>query len=132
MSPFNIHFIIFPLPLYTVPSQVTNVTVSKALSLDEVALRVTWNIPQSDITVSQYQVQYRRSGTTSWRSQDPVSSGATTSTLLEELHVGTTYQVRIRAVSAIGNGAWSSVESETTYMSELSSEVMKISVCWRW
>ena len=53
----------------------------------------------------------------------PVSPGSTTSTLLEALIAGTVYEVRIRAVSAIGNGTWSRVESETTYMSELCSEV---------
>ena len=100
----------------------TNMTVSKGLSLERAALRVTWNIPQSDVAVSQYQVQYRRNGSnTFWRSADHVSSGSTTSTLLVQLRVGTIYWVRIRAVSAIGNGTWSRVESETTYMSELST-----------
>ena len=53
----------------------------------------------------------------------PVSPGSTTSTLLEALDAGTVYEVRIRAMSAIGNGQWSRVESETTYKSELSCEV---------
>ena len=52
----------------------------------------------------------------------PVSPGSATSTLLEALDAGTVYEVRIRAVSAIGNGTWSRVESETTYKSELCSE----------
>ena len=52
----------------------------------------------------------------------PVSPASTTSTLLEALDAGTVYEVRIRAVSAIGNGTWSRVESETTYRSELCSE----------
>ena len=45
------------------------------------------------------------------------------STVLEALDTGTAYQVRIRAVSANGNGTWSRVESETTYMSELFGEL---------
>ena len=45
------------------------------------------------------------------------------SAVLEALDIGTAYQVRIRAVSANGNGLWSSVESETTYMSELPGEL---------
>ena len=53
----------------------------------------------------------------------PVSPVSTTYTLLEALDAGTVYEVRIRAVSAIGNGTWSRVESETTYKSELCSEV---------
>ena len=99
----------------------TSVAVSKAIRSGKPALSVTWTTPQSDVTISQYQVEYRRSGT-NWRAVSPVSPGSTTSTLLEALDAGTVYEVRIRAVSAIGNGTWSRVESETTYRSELSSE----------
>ena len=100
----------------------TGVAVSKAIHSAKPALSVTWTTPQSDVPISQYQVEYRRSGT-NWRAASPVSPGLTTSTLLEALDVGTVYEVRIRAVSAIGNGTWSEVESEVTYMSELCSEV---------
>ena len=82
---------------------------------------VTWTTPQSDVSISQYQVEYKRSGN-SWSSAAPVSS-STTSTHLEELVAGTEYQVQVRAVSAIGNGNWSEVQSETTYQSELSMSV---------
>ena len=79
---------------------------------------MTWTAPTSDVTISQYQVEYRRSEI-NWRAASPVSPGSATSTLLEALDAGTVYEVRIRAVSAIGNGMWSEVESETTYKSEL-------------
>ena len=100
----------------------SGVTVSKAIHSGKPALSVTWTTPQSNVTISQYQVEYRRSGT-NWRAANPVSPGSTTSTLLEALDVGAVYEVRLRAVSAIGNGIWSRVESETTYKSELCSEV---------
>ena len=99
----------------------TGVDVSKATSSGKPALRVTWTAPQSDLPISEYQVEYRRSGT-NWRAANPVSPGSTTSALLEALDAGTVYEVRIRALSAIGNGTWSKVHSETTYMSELCSE----------
>ena len=95
--------------------------VSKTVSLSRPALRVTWTTPQSDVAISQYQLQYRRIRTTMWRVVSPVTSGSNTSTVLEALDAGTAYQVRIRAVSPIGNGMWSRVESETTYTSELSA-----------
>ena len=98
-----------------------DVAVSKAIHLGKPALRVTWTTPQSDVTISQYQVQYKKRST-DWRTANLVSPGSTTSTLLETLDAGTVYEVRIRAVSAIGNGTWSRVESETTYRSELCSE----------
>ena len=106
--------------VYIVPSQVTGVAVSKAIHSMKPALRVTWTTPQSDVPISQYQVEYK-SGI-KWRTTNPVSPGSTTSTLLEALDAGTVYEVRIRAVSAIGNGTWSRVESETTYKSELCSK----------
>ena len=100
----------------------TGVAVSKAVHLGKPALRVTWTTPQNDVPISQYQVQYKIHNT-DWRAAvNLVSPGSTTSTLLEALDAGTVYEVRIRAVSAIGNGAWSRVMSEATYMSELCSE----------
>ena len=99
----------------------TGVAMSKAIHSGKPALRVTWTAPQSNVTISQYQVEYRRRGT-NWRADNPVSPGSTTSTLLEALDAGTVYEVRIRAVSVIGNGTWSSMQSNTTYMSELCSE----------
>ena len=100
--------------------------MSKAVHLGKPALRVTWTTPQSDVAISLYQVVYRRQGTSSWRKVDIVASNSVTSFLLEVLDAGTVYEVRIRAVSVIGNGPWSRVVSETTYMSELWSELLQI------
>ena len=80
----------------------TVVALSKATSSGKPALRVTWTTPQSDGPISQYHVEYR-SGM-KWRAAMPVSPSSTTTTLLEGLAAGTVYEVRIRAVSAIGNG----------------------------
>ena len=117
----------------TVPSQATGVQVSKAMHSRKPALSVTWTIPQSDVPISQYQVEYK-SGM-KWRVANPISLGSATSTLLEALDAGTVYEVRIRAVSAIGNGTWSRVESEATYKSELCSgfklvETANIELMW--
>ena len=100
----------------------TDVAVSKAIHSGKPALRVTWIAPKSDVPISQYQVQYKKRST-DWRAANFVFPGSTTSTLLEVPDAGAVYEVRIRAVSAIGNGTWSEVESETTYMSELCSEI---------
>ena len=97
------------------------VAVSKALHSGKPALRVTWTTPQSDVTILEYEVQYKQRST-NWRAANLVSTVPTTSTILEALDAGTMYEVRIRAVSAIGNGTWSEVESGTTYKSELYSE----------
>ena len=83
------------------------------------ALRVTWTTPQSDVAISQYQVQYRRNGTTSWSSASPVSVfPAATSTILTGLDAGTEYNIRVRAVSELGAGMWSVEQTERTFDSE--------------
>ena len=97
------------------------IAVSKAMRSGKPALRVTWTAPTSDLPISEYQVEYKKRST-DWKASNLVSPGLATYTLLEALDAGTVYKVRIRAVSAIGNGTWSRVELEKTYKSELSSE----------
>ena len=92
--------------------------VSKAIHSGKPALSVTWTAPESDVTISEYQVQCKKRST-DWKAANLSSPGSATSTLLETLDAGIVYEVRIRAVSAIGNGPWSRVVSETTYKSEL-------------
>ena len=62
-------------------------------------------------------MQVRRSGNTFWESQVTTTPPAT-STQLSALDAGTEYDVKVRAVSAAGNGAWSEVQTEITFNSE--------------
>ena len=81
---------------------------------------MTWTTPQSDVAISQYRVQYRRNGTTSWSSEATISgSPPATSAVLTGLDAGTEYNVRVRAVSAAGAGEWSEEQTERTFDSEL-------------
>ena len=96
------------------PSRITDVTVSKEVIQGEPRLMVNWTAPQSDVNISQYQVQYKRNRTTVWNQViRPV-----TTVSLEGLDAGTAYNVRVRAQSAAGDGEWSEVHTETTYNSE--------------
>ena len=102
------------------PSQVTGVFLSKAVRQGRAILRVTWTTPQSNVTISQYLVQYRRNGTTFWSIQVYISgSPPATSAILTRLDAGTEYNVRVRAVSAAGAGEWSVEQTERTFESEL-------------
>ena len=84
------------------PSQVTGVSLSKAVRSGLPALRVTWTAPQSDLTISRYKVQYRRSRDAEWGSEITIlGSPPPTSTILTGLDAGTEYSVRVRAVSAV-------------------------------
>ena len=102
----------------TAPSRVSGVSLTKALE-SGAALRVTWTVPQSDVAISQYQVQYRRSGTTFWSNATPLSgSPPVTSTILIGLDVGTEFSVRVRALSEVGAGMWSVEQTERTFDSK--------------
>ena len=95
------------------PYRVSGVTLTKTVESQAPALRVTWTPPKSDVVISQYQVEYKRSGTASWDNATaiPVLPPAT-STILTRLDAGTDYTVRVRAVSAVGHGNWSVEQTE--------------------
>ena len=102
----------------TAPSRVSGVSLTKALE-SGAALMVSWTTPQSDAAISQYQVQYKSSGTMSWSSATPLSgSTPLTSTILTGLDVGTEVNVRVRALSELGAGMWSVELTERTFDSE--------------
>ena len=110
----------------TVPAQVTGVSLSKEARSGAPALRVSWDSPKSDVTITHYEVQYRRSlrSGSQWRSAPSITvTPPPTSTHLESLQAGTSYSVRVRAVSAIGDGGWSDAAMETTYNGGWSAEV---------
>ena len=114
-------FICFVNSLHTLdlqaPSQVTGVSLSKVVRVGRPSLTVTWIAPQSDVTISEYHVQYRRSGTIAWGSQVTATHPAT-SAYLPALDAGTEYEVRVRARSAAREGEWSEVQTERTFNSE--------------
>ena len=104
--------------LLTAPSRVGNVTLIKTIKHNNPALRVNWSIPQSDVTIFQYQVQYRNE-TTSWNTAANASvSTPTTTVILTRLDAGTEYNVRVRAVSDAGAGMWSVEQTKVTYNCE--------------
>ena len=101
------------------PSQVTGLSLSKAVRAGSPALKVNWTASQSEVPISWYTVEYRKSGA-AFRGNALNISGSPplTSTFLIQLTVGTEYNVRVRAVSTVGNGMWSVVQTERTYNSE--------------
>ena len=106
------------------PSQVTGVSLSKAVRQGRPSLRVTWTALQSDVTISRYQVQLRLSGTAMWGYQ-AIAAHPANYTILPALDPGTEYNVRVRAVSAAGEGEWSEVQSERTFNGE-----HQVSICY--
>ena len=71
-------------------------------------LNVSWITPQSELPITEYEVEYRTSDTDSWINSIRLSvSPPANSTILTGLAAGMEYIVRVRAVSEIGAGAWS-------------------------
>ena len=103
-----------------VPTQVTGLSLFKAVYSEAPALKLTWTTPQSNVTISQYRVQYRISGTTTW-DREVIVTGypPLTTAFVTGLNVGTKYHVRVRAESAVGAGIWSDEQSERTYIREI-------------
>ena len=56
-------------------------------------------------SITDYDVQYRISGTTTWRSHSFTGTG--TSTTISSLDNGKTYEIQLRATNANGTGVWS-------------------------
>ena len=95
--------------LCSVPSQVGPPGLTKAAISGRPALRVTWTAPFSERTITKYEVLYRING--AWIAKDVTS----TSTTLDNLSAGTSYQVQVRAVSDVGAGQYSPIRTITTY-----------------
>ena len=99
---------------HSAPSRISNITLTKRVN-NGPALEVNWAIPQTDLAVFQYKVQYKIRGTTVWDNVTRQDSPPLTSTILNKLHAGTVYSVRVQAVSAAGAGMWSAVQTKRTY-----------------
>ena len=97
--------------------------VNRTITEDQPLLTVEWSTPSSDRTIQHYQVDYRVGTSGSWSRWSP--NPTSTSVTLTGLQRGTTYQVRVRAMSDAGNGEWSEVIGITTY----SGEFYLVNVC---
>ena len=77
-------------------------------------LRATWAAPGNvgRPAITDYDVQYREGSRGTW--SDHAHSGTATSAAIDGLSAGTSYQVRVRAVNAEGEGAWTTPAAGTT------------------
>ncbi len=96
-----------------VPSAPSAPTVAANTTTPTTKLDITWTAPTNtgpDIT--DYDVQYRLSGTTDWT--DASFTGAGTTTTITGLTVGKLYDAQVRATSAEGTSGWSDTGSGST------------------
>ena len=92
----------------TGPSRVTSVLVTWSMEDGNLTLTVSWTTHQSELPITEYEVEYRTSDTESWINSTRLSvSPPANSTLLTRLDDGVEYIIRVRTLSEIGAGAWS-------------------------
>ena len=96
-----------------VPQRIANVNVNRTITEDQALLTIKWSTPSSHHPIQHYQVDYRVGTSGSWSTWSP--NPTSTSVTLTGLQNGTTYQVRVRAVSDVGDGEWSEVIGKATY-----------------
>ena len=105
-----------------VPGRVTGVTLT---SRTRNSISLSWSQPSSNgSSISDYDVQYRRSGNSTWISKS--HSGTSRTSTISGLSSGTTYQVRVRAGNNVGEGAWSSSGSFATLSFTVPSSVRNL------
>ena len=80
-----------------------------------------WTQPQSDL-LTQYTVQYRMVNSTVWTAIHT----PTTAVFIEGLLGGISYQVRVRAVSEIGNGSFTPIVMAKTVGGESATNIHAI------
>ena len=94
-------------------------SVTKSVEKGNFILTVSWSTPKSELPITEYEVEYRRSGTTPWiNSTLLLVSPPANSTVLTGLDAGMEYIIRVRALSEIGAGAWSEEQRARTDNSE--------------
>ena len=87
--------------------------MSASVTSNQPSLNLKWSAPSSDRPIQHYQVDYRVGTSGSWSRWS--SNTTSTSVTLTGLQSGTSYKVRVRAVSDVGNGEWSNTVSGTTH-----------------
>ena len=94
--------------IFLTEPKVTDVSVMKSVKNENLTLTVSWTTPQSELPITEYEVEYKTSDTESWINSIHLSvSPPANSTVLTGLDAGVEYIVRVRALSEIGAGAWS-------------------------
>ena len=97
------------------PGKVGGVGVSAAAAAGHARLSVSWNAPANrGPALRPYALQHRRKGTAGWTALAPAPAGGATDAAVGGLSPHTTYQVRVGARNAEGDGAWSDTAEGAT------------------
>ncbi len=98
-------------------------SVSANTTTPTTKIDVSWTAPTmtGKPAITDYDVQYRKNGDSSWTSHSFTGTG--TSTTLSGLTEGKSYEVQVRAVNDEGNGSWSASGSAITDASAMTRNI---------
>ena len=82
-------------------------TLARNSTNPDTALDVSWTAPTSTSTITDYDVQYRARGTSTWTEWNATDTSTTTSATITGLTAGTEYEVQVRTTDSEGDGPWS-------------------------
>ena len=89
----------------TGPGKSAPPTVERDATTPTTKLDISWSAPSPAHNLSDYDVQYRQTGASSWTSHSFTGTG--TSTEISGLTAGKSYDVQVRATDEEGTGPWS-------------------------
>ena len=99
--------------------QAPSVTANSSTSL-----RISWDQPDSQSQITDYQIQYRKTGIQSWSSRNH-NGTATTTNDIGGLDINSQYQVQVRATNSDGTGPWSDTGLGSTHDLQVSIRSVK-------
>ena len=89
-----------------VPSPISTITLAPSQNgSNTISLRVAWDEPRSDVSITQYEGNYRVKSSGSWTGAF-TTSNSTRGHTYWNLDSGQKYEARVRAVSVIGKGSY--------------------------
>ena len=101
------------------PEQVSGLVLTSA---DATRMSVLWSAPRNGgSAITDYQVEYRQNTQPSPNWTATATGSAATSITLSSLNAGSNYEVRVRAVNARGQGAWSEILFASTRSDEFTT-----------
>ena len=82
-------------------------TLARNSTNPDTSLDVSWTAPTSTSTITDYDVQYRARGASTWTEWNATDTSTTTSATITGLTAGTEYEVQVRSTDSEGDGPWS-------------------------
>ena len=96
-----------------------------ATTIDTDSIEITWEEPVAGGEISEYQIQYREKGTSSYTLIEDILS-TDRSEQIDGLDAGTTYEIQVNATNTNGSSAWVSANDVTTRTANAAKNILRL------